>query len=309
MRFGVLHMSRPASGRAFLDEVRRVEDAGFDSLLLSDHTERSPLAPIPALAAAAAVTSRLTLGSLVLCNDFRHPAILAKEALTLHLLAPGRIELGLGAGWMVQDYEQAGIRLDPPGRRIERLAETLDILASQLAGETTTRRGRHYAVSAMPAVPAPPAGSGRPRLLVGGAGRRVLALAARRADIVSLNWNLRAGRVGTAALLSGTRAATEEKLAVVGAAAPERAGHIELHVQCYFLELTDRPLDAVARFAASRGADVDPKLLLDSPHVLAGSPAELAERLAEQRESLGISYVSFYDEDAAKAAAVLARLA
>src|SRR5438477_11346795 len=152
LRFGVVSESvRP--GQAWLDFARRVEDSGVDTLLLRDHFSAAAfgqqLAPFSALAAAAAVTSRLRVGTLVLSNDFRHPAIVAHEAASLHLVSGGRFELGLGAGWYQPEYDAAGIGFDPAGQRIGRLEESLTIISGLLSGTEVHQTGAWYRVEGL----------------------------------------------------------------------------------------------------------------------------------------------------------------
>src|SRR5690348_13562085 len=144
LRFGVVSES-VREGRAWLDFARQVEDSGIDVLLLRDHFSAGPfgqqLAPFSGLAAAAAATTRLRVGTLVLSNDFRHPAIVAHEAASLHLLSGGRFELGIGAGWYQPEYSAAGLAFDSPGRRIDRLEESLAIISGLLAGRPVHHTG------------------------------------------------------------------------------------------------------------------------------------------------------------------------
>ena len=143
---------------------------------------------------AADATSKLRVGSLVFDNDYRHPVVLAKEAATLDLLSDGRLDFGLGAGWMASDYEQTGIPLDPPGARIERMAEALQIIKAFFAGGSVSFTGKHYTIEGVEAVPLP-AQKPHPPIILGGGGPRMLRLAAREADIVSINYKLSEGRV------------------------------------------------------------------------------------------------------------------
>src|SRR6516225_10390717 len=140
-------------GGAWLDFARRVEDSGVDVLLLRDHFSAGAfgqqLAPFSALAAAAAVTSRLHVGTLVLSNDFRHPAIVAHEAASLHLVSGGRFELGIGAGWYQPEYTAAGIAFDTAGRRIARLDESLSIIKGLLAGTPVRHLGEFYQIGGL----------------------------------------------------------------------------------------------------------------------------------------------------------------
>src|SRR6202035_4911044 len=137
IRFGVVSES-VLDGPAWAGYARQVEGAGVGSLLIRDHFSAAafgqPLAPFSALAAAAAVTTDLHVGTLVLSNDFRHPAIVAHEAASLHHLSGGRFELGIGAGWYQPEYRAAGIPFDAAGQRIDRLEESLSIIKSLLAG-------------------------------------------------------------------------------------------------------------------------------------------------------------------------------
>ena len=175
-------------------KARRVEELGYSTLCVPDHFD-DQLAPIPALVAAAAATTTLRVGTLVLDNDYRHPLLTAKEAATVDVLSGGRFELGMGAGWLRSDYEQSGIACDPPGVRIDRLEEGLAVVKGLLAGGKFSFSGRHYTVTDHPGTPLP-VQRPRPPILVGGGGRRILALAGREADIVSVNFDLRSGSIG-----------------------------------------------------------------------------------------------------------------
>src|SRR3979411_855101 len=151
LRFGVQEHSAP-SGKAWRDRAGLVEALGYQVLYLPDHFGEQ-LAPIAALMSAADATPKLRIGSLVFDNDYRHPVVLAKEAATLDLLSEGRLDFGLGAGWMTSDYEEAGIPLDPPGVRIDRMAEGLTIIKSFFTGSTVSFTGKHYKVAGLEASP------------------------------------------------------------------------------------------------------------------------------------------------------------
>ena len=188
IRFGVVSES-VLDGPAWADHARRVEDAGVGSLLIRDHFSAGAfgqqLAPFSALAAAAAVTERLHVGTMVLSNDFRHPAIVAHEAASLHHLSGGRFELGIGAGWYQPEYRAAGIAFDRPGRRIDRLEESLTVIGGLLAGQPVHHLGTWYQIDGLD-LDVLPGRRGRPRLLIGAGGPRMLRVAARHADIVGL---------------------------------------------------------------------------------------------------------------------------
>ena len=124
-RFGV-QLSRAASGPAWRDTARKIEVLGYSTLFIPDHFE-DQFGPLVALTVAAEATTTLRVGSLVFGNDYRHPMVLAKEIATLDLFSEGRVEFGLGAGWMTTDYEQSGIEADAAGIRISRMAESLAV--------------------------------------------------------------------------------------------------------------------------------------------------------------------------------------
>lgn len=311
-RFGVIGITPLPTMNDWIDRARRTEALGYSTLHLTDHFDRSPVAPLPMIAALAAHTSSLTLGTLVLDNDFRHPAVLAKELATVDLITGGRLEVGLGAGWMTDDYEVSGIPFDTAGVRIEKLGETLQILDGVLRGEPTTFAGRFYRVSALRSVPAPTS-QPRPRLVVGGGGDRVLRLAARHADVVSVNWNIGAGRVGDEAVRSGGWLETAHKLDVIRHTARDRFADLELHLVGYLTAVTNGTTaeteDAVRRFITARSLGIAPDDVVQSPHCLVGSANEVVERLVRLREELGFSYVTVYDTAMDEFAPVVAALA
>jgi alkanesulfonate monooxygenase SsuD/methylene tetrahydromethanopterin reductase-like flavin-dependent oxidoreductase (luciferase family) len=125
-RFGVI-APKCGSGKELTEQARKAEALGYSSFFVPDHFIEHDLAPTVALAHVAAVTESLRVGPLVLGNDYKHPVVLAREMATLDLLSDGRLELGIGAGWMTADYEKAGIPLDRPGVRIEPLAESITV--------------------------------------------------------------------------------------------------------------------------------------------------------------------------------------
>src|SRR5206468_456136 len=156
----------------------------YDALLISDHL-LDQLAPLPALAAIAQATSRLRLGTFVLNNDLRHPAVLAQELATIDVLSEGRLEIGLGAGWNVPEYEAAGLPFDRHAVRFARMSEALQILKGLFGDAPFTFDGEHYQISQMEGWPKP-VQRPHPPILIGGGGRTVLSFAARYAQIVGL---------------------------------------------------------------------------------------------------------------------------
>jgi probable F420-dependent oxidoreductase len=293
-RFGLQLQSLPAGD--WVERVRRVEALGYSTVFWPDHfgTQWDPIA---ALAAAAAVTERLNIGSLVYDVDYRHPVIHAKASATIHLLSGGRHEFGLGAGWMQTDYEEAGMPYDRPGLRIERLDEALQIIRSMWTKEKTSFSGKHYEIREIAQAAELPQGS-LPKILIGGGGPRVLRLAGRHADIVGINPKVAEGKVtpNTARDLAPERVL--EKIGWIREGA-EAAGRdpdaIELNSLVFLVAFTDNAGPLRAGLAQNTGMTVDQ--IASCPLFLTGSPSEIRDGLQKRREETGISYVVIQGED------------
>lgn len=281
-RFGLM-ASTATSREEWEGRVRRAEDLGYDVLLVPDHLGQQ-LSPVPALAAAAAATARLRIGSYVFANDFRHPLLLAREAATLDVLSGGRMEFGIGAGWRVSDYTQLGVRYDPAGRRIDRMEEALTIIRRLFSGETVSHEGRAYEIGRARLAPTP---IQRPiPVMVGGGGPRMLRIAAREADIVNFVPQFNASGRPMASHL--TEAALVEKVAVVREAAGPRFERMELSL---FLGLAGMVGGGGSGPVSSAGSAVMAAFLKlrPSPFVLYGTRTGLRELLERRRDRLGIS--------------------
>ena len=302
-RFGVQE-HRADNAKAWREKARLVETLGYTTLYLPDHFG-DQLSPIGALMSAADATSTLRVGSLVFDNDYRHPVVLAKEAVTLDLLSEGRLDFGLGAGWQVSDYEQTGIPFDAPGIRIERMAEALQIIKSFFAGGSVSFTGKHYKVEGVEAAPTP-VQKPHPPIVLGGGGKRMLHLAGREADIVSVNFNLSEGRVNRNLVRTGLAEATDEKVGWIREAAGDRFAAIELSVTVFVANVTD-DRDTVAG-ALAAGLRSEPDEILQTPHFLIGTVEQIVEDLQARRERFGISYVVVPDEAAVSLAPVVERL-
>ena len=285
-RFGVQE-HRASSPKEWKDKARQAESLGYSALYLPDHFG-DQLGPIAALMAAADATTKLRVGALVFDNDYRHPVVLAKEAATLDLLSDGRFDLGLGAGWMASDYEQAGMPYDSAGTRIERLEEGLQIIKGLMAGGTFSFTGKHYRVKELEGSPLPLT-KPHPPILLGGGGPRMLRLAAREADIVNVNFNLRDGRVSRNLVRSGLAEATDQKMAWITEAAGERLEHIELSVTVFLANITDDRISVATPMAAGLGSEATD--VLEMPHFLIGTVDEVVDQLEMRRERYGISFV------------------
>lgn len=292
-----------ASRRNWEETARRAEGLGYATLVMPDHF-LNPLTPVPALAAAAAVTTTLRIGSVVFANDYRHPALLAKEAAVLDLLSDGRFEFGIGAGWYQTEYEQAGIRFDPAGVRIARMEEGLRIIRALWGEGPVTFQGEHYAIAGLEGTPKP-VQQPHPPIFIGGTGPRLLRLAGREADIVGFNPKPlpRGGHDWP----GSTVEARGEQVGWVREAAGARFDRLELAMVAYRAVVTDRSWDVAAELAPQYG--VGPEQLLALPDFLIGSVEEMVERLLERRERFGVSYIEVGDREAAGFAPVVARLA
>ncbi len=302
-RFG-LQLSRTEGPTEWRRLARDAEALGYSTLFVPDHFD-DQFGPLVALTVAAEATTTLRVGTLVLGNDYRHPVVLAKELATLDVLSGGRLEVGLGAGWMTRDYDAAGIGLDPPGTRIARMAESLEVMTGLWSGEPVTFAGQHYQVSGLVGTPQP-VQRPHPPLIVGGGGRRVLSLAARMADIVGVNPSLAAGAVGPEVIATATAERYDERVRWVRAAAGERADELELQCLTFLVQVV-----ADRRAAVSRLADlfaVDPAVVDGSPVALVGTVEDLVATLSERRSRFGFSYVVVHQAEMEAFAPVVAAL-
>jgi probable F420-dependent oxidoreductase len=289
---------------ALAELAQRCEELGYDTLAISDHLD-DQLGPLVALAYLASQTTSLKLLPLVLANDFRHPAVLAKEIATLDLISDGRVEMGIGAGWMASDYATAGIGLDAPSVRIERLEESLNILRRLFAGEVVDFQGDHYQIAGLAGSPMPAQGARLPIMVAGGR-QKVLSVAGRHADIVGLNPGLGAGVIDHRAGPSATAEATDEKVGWVRAAAGGRSDEIELHTRIHVAVITDDRESLAEAIAPTLG--VTATAALESPHAVAGTVDQCVETILGWRERWGISYIGFSADVVDDFAPVVARL-
>ena len=305
---------RPESGQVWRDLARKVEALGFSALHTSDHylgggavseqTGHRPvtLAPIPAMAVAAEVTTTLRVGCRMFCVGYHHAYVLAKEIATLAELSGGRTEAGLGAGWLQAEYDAMGIPFPSAGERVTHLAEFTAMLKDFLNGKPAASEGTHVRVSGMTPVPlldVPPS------VMIGGGAPRVLRLAGAEADIVSINFNNRSGVIGPDSVASSGHEETVRKLGWVREGAGSRYDALELEFAAYFLALeggstTEEQLTATTGLAG--------EALRTFPHALVGSVASICEELERRREVYGFSYVTVGDRDIDAFAPVVAEL-
>lgn len=301
-----LQVASAGSRREWVDLVKRADDCGFDMIVTGDHLEQC-FAPLLPLAAAAEVSDRLRLGVMVLNNDYHHPSLLARDLATLDLLSDGRVEVGIGAGHSKPEYERAGLRFDDAATRVDRLEEGVIVLRQLLGGDTVTFAGEHYRLTEERCEPAPV--QARIPLLVGGAGRRVHAIAARHADAVGftgLGRVLDDGQRAKPARFSSRH--VDEDVAALAVPAADRSAPLELQALVQAVVVTDDAISAAAQIAAKYLPSLAPEHLLETPYMMVGSTDELVDKLLEHRERWGFSHYTVRREALDHLAPVIAAL-
>ena len=305
-RFGVQAPLTHTPGRnQWIEMAKSAESLGYSTLTMPDHfTEQ--LAPVPALTVAAEATTTLRIGALVCDNDYKHPVVFAKEMATMDALSNGRVQLGLGAGWMLSDYTQSGITFDPPGTRIDRLREALHVIRSTFADGKFSFQGVHYQLRDYEGFPKP-VQRPHPPILIGGGGTRLLTLAAREADIVSINGTLTGGvlSLGDTAMTM-TAEAVDRKVETVRTAAAAADRTIELSVIPFLIDIRDNAAAAAEQVATA--SSVPRAVLEESPAALLGPPSKLIEDLIARRERWGFSYIVVSSRELERFAPVVAQL-
>jgi len=276
-----------------VQQARDAESMGYSTYLVADHL-LDQFAPVPTLLAVADATTRLRVGTFVLNNDLRHPAVLAQDLATLDLLSEGRLEIGLGAGWNAEEYRAAGMMFDRFPVRFERMRESLHVLKGLFGDGAFSFDGRYYQIAQMDGRPKPKQRP-HPPIMLGGGGQRLLALAATEAQIVGL-----APRIPSAErpdIRSCLAQATAEKVAWVREAAGPRFDELELNTYTALgpVQITDEAL-AAGRAVADRlqqrfGTELTVEEVLDSPHVFIGTVPQLVEKCRGLRERFGITYI------------------
>jgi probable F420-dependent oxidoreductase len=285
--------------------ISKTEDLGYSTFFLADHflsagpalepTFHPPqlLAAVPAIAMALEQTDNLRVGCRVFCNDYRHPVILAKEAATMDYLSGGRLEFGIGAGWIKSEYEAAGIPFDDFPDRFARLTESVQAYKAFMSGQPLELDGETIRWSGFSGTPTP-AQQPHPPLMIGGGSRRILEFAGAEADIVSLNFNNRAGMLGPDGMNSGLAAATANKIDWIRRGAGDRFDSLELEIGAYNTIITDHQEPTAAAIGEALGMSTGD--ILDHPHCLIGSVDYICEELQRRRELYGISYVAVLDD-------------
>jgi probable F420-dependent oxidoreductase len=293
------------------------EDLGYYAYHVTDHVlgpgevmaraghAGSGLAVVPALMALADATDRLRVGSRVVCLDYHQLIVLANEMATIDLFSEGRLELGLGAGWLANEYEALGIRFDPAPVRVARLAEAVTVLKLLFAAGPVSFHGEYFNVEGIEGAPRP-IQQPRPPIVIGGGGRRVLQLAGREADIVSINYDNRSGVLGPDGVKESTSAFTRQKIDWIREGAGDRFDELEIDIGIYYTCVTDDSSGVAARMSTRLG--LPPKEIYEHPHALIGSVETICDEIVRRRETYGISYLAIGADAAVEFAPVVERL-
>ena len=301
-RFGA-KATKAGSAKEWADLARQAEDLGYVSFQIDDHFGNQ-LAPIPAIMAAAAATTNLKVGPLVAGVDFRNPVVLAKEAATIDLLSEGRFMMGIGAGWLKDDYAIAGIAQADADTRIGRLSEAIDIMRGLWGEGKFSYEGEHFTVAEVDGKPTPV--SDIP-ILIGGGGQKILSLAAQKADIVGVNPKIVARTINPKSMATAAADVVDQKVGWVKEAAGDRFDQLELQLQVFVTKVTDDPMAFAEQLAPAFG--LPPEVVLQAPYFQIGTVDQIVENLQGLRERWGISYIAFQQDATAAMAPVVSSLA
>ena len=299
-RFGAAVFTAP-SREAWIALAHKVMDLGYTTLSIPDHFQEQ-LAPFTALMTVADALPTLRIGSYVFANDFRHPALLAKEAATLDLLSGGRFEFGIGAGWSEPDYTRTGMLFDRPGIRVSRLAEAVPMIKRLFGDDPVTFTGAHYIIKDLVGYPKP-LQQPHPPIMIGGNGKRMLSLAGREADIVSLINDLSGSQLH---FEESSLAAMTQRVAWVRAAAGERFDRLEFNTLIWDVMVTNDQQQGAEQLASKW--NLTSAQVLDSIHFLVGTLEQISATSQARREQLGLSYLTVAVWAMEQLAPVVARL-
>jgi probable F420-dependent oxidoreductase len=314
-RFG-LQSYGASSPQDWRDQARHAEELGFSTFSVADHVigpgpalaatnhPVQDVAAVPAMAVAIEATDTISIGARVFCVDYRQPVMFAKELATLAFFAEGRLEIGIGAGWLQGEYEAMGVTWDRAGVRLDRLEETIGLVRAHFGDGVIDMDGSHVHAVGFEGVPKP--ATGLPPIMIGGGAERVLGIAGREADIVSLNFDNRSGAIGAAGVGSSTAELTERKIEWIRSGAGDRFDDIELEIGAYFTVVTDDRDETLARMAPMFA--LEPAEFAVHPHALIGSVDSICDQLVERRDTYGISYVTFPARMADAVAPIVERL-
>ncbi len=313
-RFGVQSFNAD-SAEDWAGQVRRAEELGYSTFHLADHIlgpgpalekanhPEQNLAAIPAMAYAAAVTRSINIGCRVFCVDYHLPVVLIKSAMTIDKLSGGRLEFGLGAGWITEEYQALAITKDEPRVRIDRLADVIEGVKAFCADGMADLSNDTIEWKDFSGVPKP---LSRPPIMIGGGSPRILRLAGREADIVSLNFNNRSGMIGPDGVGTSTEEETRKKIRWVQEGAGDRFDDLEIEIGAYFTFVMDDPAPVLGQFAQMFGLSEDE--MSRHPHALFGSADAICDELERRRELFGISYITVGKDNMESFAPIVDRL-
>lgn len=313
-RFGVQSFNAD-SGEDWAGKAQKAEELGFSTLHLADHllgpgpalaATNHPVqnvAAIPAMAYAAAVTKTINIGCRVFCIDYYNPMVLIKSAMTIDMLSGGRLELGLGAGWLQGEYDAIGLQFDEPKVRIDRLGDMVEGIKAFCGDGPAEVNNDTIHWQGFEGVPKPVS---KPPIMIGGGSPRILRLAGREADIVSLNFNNRSGMIGPDGVRSSSEELTKKKVDWVREGAGDRFDALEIEIGAYFTFVLDDAKPTVKNFAQMFGYSEED--MRKHPHALFGSVNTICEELERRRELHGISYITVGQDAMQAFAPVVERL-
>ena len=313
-RFGVQSFNAD-SGEDWANQAQQAEALGYSAFHLADHIlgegpaltrANHPIqnvAAIPAMAYAAAVTKTINIGCRVFCIDYHNPVVLVKSAMTIDKLSGGRLEFGLGAGWIKDEYAAIGLQMDDPATRIDRLADVIEGVKAFRSDGLADVSNNTLNWSEFTGEPKP---VGKAPIMIGGGSPRILRLAGREADIVSLNFNNRAGMIGPDGVQMSSEEETQKKMRWIKEGAGDRFDALEIEIGAYFTFVMDDPSPVLSEFAQVFGlSEAD---MLKHPHALFGSVDAICEELERRRELHGISYITVGRDNMESFAPVVERL-
>ena len=277
-------------GQAWIRELRRIEDTGFHAVAVSEHYSHDwVMDALTSMNFALAATTRLHVMPLVLNNDLHHPAVLAKAVATADVLSAGRAAVGIGAGWLADDYKALGVAYESAALRVARLDEALKVITAFFTSEHVTFHGQYYQVKDLEALPRP-AQDSKPPVLVGAGGPMMLDVAARYADIVGIHCRLGPSGFDQKAAREFTRASIQEKIGSVVTAATRAGRRVpEFQFTCYDVNVGGVQVTPV-RPLFSDYIDSHSESFADSPVSLRGDVDKCVDELVRWKEELGISY-------------------
>lgn len=291
----------------FLDSCRSGERAGYDTVFAADHLGNA--APFPTLVAAAAATERLRVGTLVLNAPFWNPSLLAREIATTDLLTDGRLEVGLGAGHMKWEFDEAGVAWEPFGARVDGMRAMIERLRAEFAADGYPQQQAmrdRFGVPPLRPVQRTGFGGHGPPLIVGGTGERVLRVAGEYADVVAIAGALQLKGKPPGTMRIATDIETDERMRFAHGCVGGR--DVEWHILVQAVVPTDDREAAASGIAEQFANIMSAAEILASPFVLLGTAAEMADQLQRNRERWGFSYYTVHGPFREAFAPVIERL-